>query len=147
MRTFLLTPGLHFIAAHRLVGLVRKVPIIGRPLSSITWVLTCNIFRCEVALGTQLGPAAYIPHPYGIVVGDATIGRNVTILQNVTIGTASRSRRDTPIIGDDVFIGAGAVIIGAVKIGPGASIGANAVVVKDVPAGASAIGVPARVKE
>jgi serine O-acetyltransferase len=85
-----------------------------------------------------------MPHPTGIVIHpDATIGVNCLIFQQVTLGQGSRP--GTPRIGGHVDIGAGAKILGGVTIGDHARIGANAVVLDDVPAGASAVGIPARV--
>lgn len=86
------------------------------------------------------------PHPVGIVIGDGvSIGRGCEIYQNVTIGqqaiTPGTKAQDYPTIGDDVTIGAGAVVVGAIHIGAGAVIGANAVITKTVPAGATAFGV------
>ena len=86
-----------------------------------------------------------LPHLLnGIIVAyNAQIGKNCTIMQQVTIGLDAEG--NAPIIGDNVFIGAGARIIGKVVIGDNAKIGANAVVVKDVPANATAVGVPAKI--
>lgn len=96
---------------------------------------------------TEVGPGLLIGHAGGIVINAAAvIGRDCNISHNVTIGVARGSRRPgVPTIGDRVYIGPGAVLIGAITIGDDAAIGANAVVTRDVPAGASAVGVPARV--
>jgi serine O-acetyltransferase len=91
-----------------------------------------------------IGPGLFISHGQGTVLAAERIGANLQVHQGVTVGwDYSGDRR--PIIGDDVFIGAGAKVLGAVTIGQGARIGANAVVVCDVPAGATAVGVPARI--
>lgn len=145
-KTLLLTPGLHFVGARRLIEALRRIPILGPPLALLTWVVVANLSRCEIALDAKLGPGVYIPHPYGIVIGKCTIGRNVTILQNVTIGSADQTIRSEPMVEDDVFIGAGAVILGDIRIGAGSSIGANAVVICDVPERSIAVGVPAKIK-
>jgi len=92
----------------------------------------------------DIGPGLFIAHGHGTSLSGSKIGANCYVHQGVTIGWDYRSER-TPIIGDNVFIGAGAVIVGAVTIGDGARIGANAVVLSDVPPGATAVGVPARV--
>lgn len=146
-RFFLFSPGIHFLAFYRFVGLSRKIPVIGRLISQITWLIKCSLFRCEIALDAVVGSRLYVPHPYGIVIGVSRIGSNVTILQNVTIGVLKRGDKSIPIIEDDVFIGAGAVILGAVTIGAGAVIGANAVVLSDVPPGMIAAGVPAKIRK
>jgi serine O-acetyltransferase len=92
----------------------------------------------------HIGPGLFVAHGYSTTLAAERIGANCYVHQCVTIGWDYRSER-APIVGDDVFIGAGAVIVGAVTIGDGARIGSNAVVLCDVPAGATAVGVPARV--
>jgi serine O-acetyltransferase len=94
--------------------------------------------------GTAIGPGLFVSHGQGTVLSAECIGANLQVHQGVTVGWDYRSSR-RPIIGNDVFIGAGAKVLGAVTIGDGARIGANAVVVGDVPAGATAVGVPARI--
>jgi serine O-acetyltransferase len=94
--------------------------------------------------GTDIGPGLFISHGQGTVLSAERIGANLQVHQGVTIGWDYRGER-RPIVGDDVFIGAGAKVLGAVTIGDGARIGANAVVVTDVPRGATAVGVPARI--
>jgi serine O-acetyltransferase len=145
LRMLLLTPGFQFVLARRLQEGAVKIPIIGRLLRRILWWITCMAFGSEIALGAHVGGGLYIPHPYGIVVGEAKLGRNVSLLQNVTIGRRSAEFPGDPVIGDDVTITAGAVVIGAITIGRGATIGANAVVLKDVPPDSIAIGVPAKI--
>ena len=105
------------------------------------------MFGCEIHSQMQCGEGIILAHNgCGIVVNkDAVIGNNVIVFQNVTIG--GRKGSGAPIIGDDVMIGAGAVLLGDIVIGNGAQIGANAVVLKDVPHNTTAIGVPARIIE
>ena len=94
---------------------------------------------------TDFGPRLFLPHPFGIVVhARVRLGRRVTLFQNVTLGE-DNERPGVPVLGDDIIVGAGAVILGAVTIGSGARIGANAVVLRDIPEGAVAVGIPARV--
>lgn len=90
----------------------------------------------------EIGPGLTISHGYGTILTADRIGRNLWVHQGVTIGF--EYGRGRPTIGDDVFVGAGAKILGPIHVGDGARIGANAVVVKDVPAGATMGGVPAR---
>jgi len=97
----------------------------------------------EIPLTCQIGGGLLIPHPNGIVVHpDARIGVNCLIFQQVTIGTGSGV--GVPEIAGHVDIGAGAKVLGSVRVGAHARIGANAVVVTDVPCGVTAVGIPAR---
>lgn len=103
------------------------------------------VASADIPLECQLGLGLLIPHPNGIVIHpEAILGPNCLVFQNVTIGVGSRP--GLPVIGGHVDIGAGAKILGPVRIGDHARIGANAVVLRDVPAGATAVGVPAQIK-
>ena len=95
-------------------------------------------------LTERIGPGLFVSHGHGTVLSAEVIGDDLWVHQGVTIGWDYRGDR-LPRIGSRVFVGAGAKILGAVTIGDGARIGANAVVLCDVPAGATAVGVPARV--
>jgi serine O-acetyltransferase len=122
----------------------QRIPIIPQLVSSVGLALT----GCEIQPKALIGPGLEIKHPCGIVIGaGAVIGRNLTILQNVTIGESLKpgDKNAYPIIGDDVTICAGAVVVGSVLIGKGSMIGANAVVLQNVPDFGVAVGVPARV--
>ena len=102
------------------------------------------ITGADIPLNCDLGGGLVLPHPNGIVIHPrSTIGPNCMIFQQVTIGEGARE--GLPRIGGHVDIGAGAKILGGVTIGDHAKIGANAVVLQDVPDGASAVGVPARI--
>lgn len=102
-----------------------------------------RFFGFEIAIGSDVGGGFYIAHPNGTVINSKRIGKNCSIIANVTIGM--RNEWEFPEIGDNVFIGAGARILGGIIIGDGAKIGANAVVIDNVPAGATVVGIPARV--
>jgi serine O-acetyltransferase len=92
----------------------------------------------------RIGAGLMLPHPNGVIFhGDAVIGNNCMIMQQVTVGMIGEG--EYPVVGDDVYIGAGAKILGRVRIGSGSRIGAMAVVLQDVPAGCTAVGIPARV--
>lgn len=94
----------------------------------------------------RIGKGLNIVHCFSIIITDCVIGDNVTIMHQTTIGKSrGGNRAGSPIIGDNVFIGAGAKIIGRVKIGKNVAIGANAVVTKDVPDGCVIAGIPARI--
>jgi serine O-acetyltransferase len=114
-----------------------------RGLPSILQRMIALFYGLEIAVGQEIDGGLYIAHPYGTVIMPAKIGKNCSIVHNVTIGL--RNEWDFPVIGDQVFIGAGARVLGGIVIGDGAKIGANAVVIEDVPAGATVVGVPARV--
>lgn len=96
---------------------------------------------------TQIGPGFYISHIGGIIVhNNCVIGKNCNISQGVTLGQTNRgARKGTPTIGDNVYIGPGAVVIGNIKIGNNVAIGANCVVTKDVPDNGVVVGVPGKV--
>jgi serine O-acetyltransferase len=101
---------------------------------------------CYISAKADIGKNLDLPHPVGIVIGDGVaIGDRVKIYQGVTLGSSSLGEDSYPRLRDDVTIFANAVIIGGVEIGAGATIGAGAIVLRDVPAGATAVGNPARV--
>jgi serine O-acetyltransferase len=101
----------------------------------------------EITYNTKIGCGLYIPHLIGIVINEnAVIGRNCNISQNVTIGDLKRGERiGSPLIGDNVYIAPGAVIIGNIRIGNNVAVGANCVVNKDLPDNAVAVGIPASI--
>ncbi len=112
-------------------------------LRTLIQMLTGVELPCETRVGRRL----IIEHFGGIIIsGDAVIGDDVIIRNGVTIGLKNTGIRGAPTIGNRVDIGAGAKLLGPITIGDDAVIGANAVVVKDVPAGAIAVGVPARIQ-
>lgn len=97
----------------------------------------------DIPLNCQLGGGLLLPHPNGVVIHpDARVGPNCLIFQQVTLGTLASG--GAPVIGGHVDIGAGAKLLGGIKVGDHAKIGANAVVLADVPAGSVAVGAPAR---
>ncbi|WP_316894038.1 serine O-acetyltransferase [Ralstonia mannitolilytica] len=107
------------------------------------------VFGIEIAARCEIGPGLYLPHTQGTVIGAWSIGKNAVIYQGVTIGAKeldfAYSEVSRPKLGDNVTIGAGAKVLGGVQLGPGARIGANAVVITSVPEGALAVGIPAKV--
>jgi len=141
-------PGVHAVWGYRVAHRMWREPALRLParlLSQLVRFLT----GIEIHPGAQLGRRLFIDHGMGVVVGEtAMVGDDVVLFHGSTLGGKSMKRgKRHPTLGDNVVVGAGAKILGPVWIGDGARIGANAVVVKDVPAGAVAVGVPAVVRQ
>ena len=121
---------------------LKKIPFI----PSIIQLMIRVLFGCTIPATAEIGGGTIFPHAgSGVVIHrNSIIGENCTILQNVTIGGKKGSER-VPIIGNNVMIGAGAVVLGEVKIGDNVNIGANSVVTKDIPSNSVVVGVPGRV--
>jgi serine O-acetyltransferase len=119
----------------------RRVPLLPGAIQRYIY----RHFGLEISPGADIGGGLYIAHPVGTVIAVKRMGRNCSIIAAVTLGM--RNTWEFPEIGDNVLIGAGARVLGNVCLGDGALIGANAVVIHDVPAGATAVGIPARIKE
>lgn len=137
--------GLHAVWGHRICHWLwkRKLKLLARWLSQINRFLT----GIEIHPGAVIGGGLFIDHGMGVVIGETSeIGRNVTIYHGVTLGGVSLKKgKRHPTIEDEVVIGAGAKILGAITIGECSRIGANAVVVKDVPRESVVVGVPGKV--
>ena len=135
-------PGVHAIWGHRISHWLwnRGAKLAARVFGELTRILT----GVEIHPGAILGTGLFIDHATGVVIGEtAEVGDDVTIFHGVTLGgTSSEPGKRHPTVGDRVVIGAGAKILGPIKIGDDSRIGANSVVVKEVPAGASVVGVP-----
>ena len=138
-------PGIHALALHRVAhGLWRSGwTTLARWVSHVARFLT----GIEIHPAARLGRGLFIDHGMGVVIGEtAEVGENVTILQGVTLGGTSLKREKRhPTLGDNVVVGTGAAVIGAITIGAGSRIGAGSVVVRDVPANSVVVGVPGRV--
>ncbi len=138
-------PGLHARMFHRLAHCLWH--------SGLKWparflsYLARGLTGVEIHPGATIGKRFFIDHGMGIVIGEtAEIGDDVTLYHGVTLGgTSWRDGKRHPTLLDGVVVGAGAKILGPITIGAGAKIGSNAVVVKDVPAGSTAVGIPARI--
>jgi len=119
------------------------------PVAKLVSLLNFFLFGIEIAVRCPIGRGLFLPHTQGTVIGAWSIGDNVTIFQGVTLGAKeidfSFEQSSRPIVGDGVTIGSGAKVLGALAIGSGSRIGANAVVLKDVPANSVAAGVPAQI--
>jgi serine O-acetyltransferase len=137
-------PGIHAVVLLRLQQALHASRL--RPLAWLTYILNVRVTGAEFGPGCSIGGGLLVRHPMGIVVSNAaTIGTNCKILQHVTIGENIFGARGAPTIGDGVFIGAGAVIVGPVTVGSHSLVGANAVVIENVPADVTVAGVPARI--
>ena len=117
-----------------------------RRMARVRHLFWSIITQSDIGLEAKLGSGLLLPHPNGVVIHeDARIGDDCMIMQQVTIGMISDG--EVPIVGNRVYIGAGAKVIGKVVIGDGARVGANAVVLRDVPPNSTAVGIPARIIE
>lgn len=138
-------PGVHALVFHRLAHAIwrRGFTTLARWISHVGRFFT----GIEIHPAARLGPGLFIDHGMGVVIGETTeLGENVTLLQGVTLGGTSLKREKRhPTLGDNVVVGAGAAVLGAITIGANSRIGAGSVVVRDVPPNAVVVGVPGRV--
>lgn len=137
--------GFHAMLAYRIAHRFHKwgVPIIPRVISQFARWLT----GIEIHPAAKIGRGFFIDHGMGVVIGETTeIGDHVTLFQGVTLGGTGKERgKRHPTLGNHVVVGAGAKILGGIKIGDNVKIGANSVVLKSVPPNSTVIGVPARI--
>ncbi|MCX7961110.1 MAG: serine O-acetyltransferase, partial [Burkholderiales bacterium] len=141
-------PGLHAVWIHRVAHWfwTHRLKWLGRFTSHVSRWLT----GIEIHPGARIGRRVFIDHGMGVVIGEtAEVGDDCTIYQGVTLGGTSlyRGQKRHPTLGRGVVVGAGAKILGGFTVGDGAKIGSNAVVVKEVPPGATVVGVPGRLVE
>jgi serine O-acetyltransferase len=138
-------PGIHAVLFHRLSHRLWNMGLkwLARVLSNVARLFT----GIEIHPGATIGRRFFIDHGMGVVIGETTeIGDDCTLYHGVTLGGTSWSKgKRHPTLGNDVVIGAGAKVLGPIMINDGVRIGSNAVVLKDVPAGTTVIGVPGRV--
>ena len=138
-------PGFHALLIHRLAHRLWRVKLrwLARFVSHVSRFLT----GIEIHPGAKVGRRVFIDHGMGVVIGEtAELGDDCTLYHGVTLGGTSWNKgKRHPTLERGVVIGAGAKVLGPVVVGEGAKIGSNAVLVKDVPAGATALGIPARV--
>lgn len=111
-------------------------------IPGILWRRNIRRFGLDIVPTVPIGPGLYIAHPVGTVVMARGLGRNVSLITAITIGM--RNSQQFPLIGNNVTIGAGARVLGGIVVGDGAAIGANAVVITDVPPGITMVGIPAK---
>jgi serine O-acetyltransferase len=142
---FLSYPGFHAIAAHRLIHELHAagLPLAPRFLSNLMRFAT----GIEIHPGARLGKRFFIDHGSGVVIGETVeAGDDVTIYQGVTLGgTSLTGGKRHPTLGNNVSVGVGATVLGAIVVGDNAKVGAGSVVVRDVPPNSTVVGIPGRV--
>src|SRR3954470_15154650 len=144
VEAILTSSGLHAIAFHRVAHWLwrKRLLLPARLLSQLSRAIT----GIEIHPGARIGQGVFIDHGMGVVIGEtASVGDDVTMYQGVTLGGTGKQRgKRHPTVESDAVIGVGASVLGAVTIGQGARVGAGSVVLKDVPAHTTAVGLPAR---
>jgi serine O-acetyltransferase len=145
LEVLLTYPGLHAVWAHRVAHCLWRwrLKLLARVLAQLTRWLT----GIEIHPGATIGNRFFIDHGMGVVIGEtAEIGDDCTLYHGVTLGgTSWEKAKRHPTLGKNVVVGAGAKILGPITIGDNARVGSNSVVVKDVPAGATVVGIPGRI--
>lgn len=147
-----LNPAVWAIGCYRMGNWLNVKPpnvLLRIPLKAVSLVANkfCEVFM-EMCLDpcAEIGEGLFIAHIGGVHINpEARLGRNCDIAHRVTIGTSAMGRKGAPVLGDDVYVGTGAAIVGKIRIGSGAKIAANTLVMTNVPEGATVMGVPGRV--
>lgn len=146
LEVLLLYRSIHVLIFYRIAHGLYKIKLffLARLISQLGRFFT----GIEIHPGAKIGKGLFIDHGMGVVIGEtAEIGDNVTIYHGVTLGGTGKDKgKRHPTIGNNVIIGCGAKILGPISIGDGAKIGANSVVLKNVPKGKTAVGIPAVIK-
>jgi len=144
LEIILLYCGLHALVFYRIANFLwrMKIPIIPRAISQFARFVT----GIEIHPGATIGRGLFIDHGMGVVIGEtAIVGDNVTLYQGVTLGgTGKEKGKRHPTVGNNVVIGTGAKVLGNITIGDDSYVGANAVVIRDVPPNSTVVGVPGR---
>ena len=147
LEVFLLYPCVHAVLYYRVSHFfyTKKIFFIARLISQLARFFT----GIEIHPGAKIGKGLFIDHGMGVVIGEtAEVGDNVVLFHGVTLGgTGKDTGKRHPTIGNNVFIGSGAKVLGPIIIGDYCKIGANAVVLKDIPAHSTAVGIPAKIIE
>ncbi|EPB8144926.1 MAG: serine O-acetyltransferase EpsC [Clostridium perfringens] len=146
LEVLLLYQSIHVLIFYRIAHGLYKIKLffLARLISQLGRFFT----GIEIHPGAKIGKGLFIDHGMGVVIGEtAEIGDNVTIYHGVTLGGTGKDKgKRHPTVGNNVIIGCGAKILGPISIGDGAKIGANSVVLKNVPKGKTAVGIPAVIK-
>ena len=145
LQVFLLYPSIHAVIHHKISHFLykKKFIFLARLISQISRFFT----GIEIHPGAQIEKHLFMDHGMGIVIGETSIiGENVTIYHGVTLGGVSLDKgKRHPTIGNNVIIGAGAKVLGNITIGDNSKIGANSVILKDIPQDSVAVGVPGKI--
>ena len=145
LQVFLLYPSIHAVIHHKISHILykKKIIFLARLISQISRFFT----GIEIHPGAQIEKHLFMDHGMGIVIGETSIiGENVTIYHGVTLGGVSLDKgKRHPTIGNNVIIGAGAKVLGNITIGDNSKIGANSVILKDIPKDSVAVGVPGKI--
>lgn len=144
LEVFLLYPSIHALIAYRISHFLykHKIFFLARVISQMARFFT----GIEIHPGATIGKGLFIDHGMGVVIGEtAEVGDDVTLYHGVTLGGTGKDKgKRHPTLGNNVVVGAGAKVLGPINVGNGAKIGANSVVLKDVPSNATAVGIPAK---
>jgi serine O-acetyltransferase len=147
-----LHPAVWSIAVYRLghwLYVERPTAIARIPLKLLSFFLTkfCVVFmEMDIDPQASIGPGLYIGHIGGVHINPgAALGKNCDLAHRITIGASAMGRQGIPVVGDEVYIGTGAVLVGKIKVGSRAKIAANTLVMTNVPEGATVMGVPGRI--
>ncbi|MBU5486063.1 serine O-acetyltransferase [Clostridium sp. MSJ-11] len=144
LEVFLLYPSIHAVINHRIANFFykRKMFFLARLVSQLSRHFT----GIEIHPGAKIGKGLFIDHGMGVVIGEtAEIGDNVIMYHGVTLGGTGKNKgKRHPTVGNNVTIGSGAKVLGPITLGDNSKIGANAVVLKDIPANYTAVGIPAK---
>ncbi|CDI48410.1 serine O-acetyltransferase EpsC [Clostridium tetani] len=145
LEVLLLYPSIHAIINHRIAHFFykKRMFFMARLISQISRFFT----GIEIHPGAQIGNGLFIDHGMGVVIGEtAEVGNDVTIYHGVTLGGTGKDKgKRHPTVGNNVIIGSGAKVLGPIVIGNNAKVGANSVVLKDVPENKTAVGAPAKI--
>jgi serine O-acetyltransferase len=147
MEVFLLYPSIHAVLFHRMSNVFyrNKFFFLARFISQFARFLT----GIEIHPGATIGKGLFIDHGMGVVIGEtAVVGDNVTLYHQVTLGgTGNEKGKRHPTVGDGCIIGSGAKVLGNINLGSGSRVGANSIVLKNVPEGVTVVGIPAEIKK
>lgn len=146
----LISHSFHMTLLYRIGAWVQPLPILGAPIRIIVEYLIRVVFASDISCRAKIGKGLFIVHGHDVVIGgDVVIGKNCKILNGVTLGNKDTESaiNQQPHIGDNVVIGTGAKILGKINIGDRVKIGANSVVLENVPSGCIAVGIPAKAKK